>query len=337
VKTRMLGRNGGEVSSIGFGCYELTGPFGKIDERDAIAVVHRALDLGITLFDTADVYGPFTNEELVGRAIKGRRDKVFLSTKFGQEVLVDQTGSDGTANAAPTRINGRPDYIRKACDASLRRLNVDYVDMYIQHRVDPDVPIEDTIGAMGELVRNGKVRHIGLSEAAPSTIRRAHAVHPLTAVESEYSLWTREPEGELFTTIEQLGIGFIAFSPLGRGFLTNTLKSMSDLAPDDKRRFYPRFEEQHFNKNQALLESLRQIADEMGITTAQLSLAWVLSQRPYIVPIPGTKRQTYVEQNAAAVGVELSADTLARLDRAMPKGVASGPRYSEADMARVNL
>lgn len=336
MKKRKLGRNGPEVSSIGFGCYELTGPFGKIEEKDAVAVVHRALDIGITLLDTADIYGPFTNEELIGRAVKRRRDKVFLSTKFGQEVLTG-AAMDSTANAAPTRINGRPEYIRKACDASLKRLGVDHVDMYIQHRVDPEVPIEDTIGAMAGLVKQGKVRYIGLSEAAPATIRRAHKVHPLTALESEYSLWTRDPEGELLDTLDELGIAFIAFSPLGRGFLTNTLKSMSDLAPDDKRRFYPRFEEQHFNRNQALLVPLREIADELGITTAQLSLAWVLAQGDHIVPIPGTKRQTYVEQNAAAVDVTLSADVLARLDRAMPKGIASGPRYGEADMSRINL
>jgi aryl-alcohol dehydrogenase-like predicted oxidoreductase len=336
VKTRKLGRNGPEISTIGFGCYELTGPFGKIDEADAIAVVHRALDVSITLLDTADIYGPFTNEELVGRAIKGRRDKVFLSTKFGQEVLTG-VAMDSSANAAPTRINGRPDYIRKACDASLKRLGVDHVDLYIQHRVDPEVPIEDTVGAMAGLVSQGKVRYIGLSEAAPATIRRAQEIHPLTAVESEYSLWTRDPEGELLDTLDELGVGFIAFSPLGRGFLTNTLKTMSDLAPDDKRRFYPRFEEQHFNKNQALLVPLQEIAKELGVTTAQLSLAWVLNQSEHIVPIPGTKRQTYVEQNAAAADIVLSKSVLARLDQAMPKGVASGPRYGDLDMSRINL
>jgi aryl-alcohol dehydrogenase-like predicted oxidoreductase len=332
---RKLGRNGPQVSAIGFGCYELTGSFGKINEKDAADVLLHALDLGITLLDTADIYGPHTNEELVGRTVKSRRDEVFLSTKFGQEIS-SGTAENNTANAVATRINGRPDYIRKACDASLKRLGVDHVDMYIQHRVDPTVAIEETIGAMGGLVKQGKVRHIGLSEAAPATVRRAHAVHPVTAVESEYSLWTREPEGELLDTLEELGIGFIAFSPLGRGFLTNTLKSLSDLAPGDLRRFYPRFEEEHFNKNQALLVPLKEIAEELGVTTAQVSLAWVLHQRDFIVPIPGTKRQIYLDQNVAATEIKLSSEVVARLDRAMPRGIASGPRYGEQDMSRIN-
>lgn len=335
MKMRRLGRNGPHVSAIGFGCYELTGSFGKIDETVAAAVLLYALDLGITLLDTADLYGPYTNEQLVGRTIKGRRDQVFLSTKFGQEIL-SASEKNETANAVATRINGRPEYVRWACDQSLKRLGVDYVDLYIQHRVDPTVPIEDTVGAMGELVKAGKVRHIGLSEPAVATVRRAHKTYPITVIESEYSLWTREPEGEMFDTLEELGIGFIAFSPLGRGFLTSTLKKLSDLPPGDLRRFYPRFQEEHFDKNQALLAPLEEIAKELGVTPAQVSLAWVLHQRDFIVPIPGTKRQKYLSQNVDATEIKLTVDILKRLDNAMPKGIASGPRYGEADMQRIN-
>lgn len=334
MKMRKLGRNGPDVSAIGLGCYELTGPFGSVEEKDAIAVIHRALDLGITLLDTADVYGPFTNEVLVGKAIGDRRDSVFLSTKFGQEFLPEEKGKE---KFVPTRINGRPDYVRKACEASLGRLGTDRIDLYIMHRVDPEVPIEETVGALKDLVGAGKIRYIGLSEAAPTTVRRANAVHQVTALESEYSLWTREPEDEMIGTLEELGSGFVAFSPLGRGFLTNTLTKYEDLAPDDLRRNYPRFEKEHFEKNQALLVELREMADEIGITVAQLSLAWVLSRSPHIVPIPGTKRVTYVEQNVAAVDAVLGEDVLARLDKAMPKGVASGSRYNELDTSRVNL
>lgn len=335
MKMRRLGRNGPEVSAIGLGCYELTGPFGHIDESDAIGVIHHALDLGITMLDTADVYGPFTNEKLVGRAIRDRRDSVFLVTKFGQEFMPEMGGGVGE-KFVPTRINGRPEYIRKACDASLQRLGIDHIDLYVMHRVDPDVPIEETIGGLKTLIDEGKVRHIGLSEPAPATVRRAHAVHPLTVVESEYSLWTRDPEDEMLGTLDELGAGFVAFSPLGRGFLTNKLKSIDDLAPGDLRRNYPRFEKEHFDKNQQLLVTLQEIAEQLDISVAQLSLAWVLSRSQHIVPIPGTKRKAYVEQNIAAVEIDLPPAALRRLDEAMPKGVASGLRYNDLDMSRIN-
>jgi aryl-alcohol dehydrogenase-like predicted oxidoreductase len=336
MRMRRLGRDGPEVSGIGLGCYELTGPFGHIDENDAIGVIHHALDLGITMLDTADVYGPFTNERLVGRAIRDRRDSVFLTTKFGQEFSPDFGGGIGE-KFVPTKINGRPEYVRKACDASLERLGVDHIDLYIMHRVDPDVPIEETVGGLRGLIDAGKIRYYGLSEPAPATVRRAHAAHPITVVESEYSLWTRDPEDGMLSTLDELGAGFIAFSPLGRGFLTNNLKSVDDLAPGDLRRNYPRFEKEHFEKNQNLLVALRELAEEVGITVAQLSLAWVLSRGEHIVPIPGTKRKAYVEQNIAAVAVDLPESVLERLDRAMPKGVASGLRYNELDMTRINL
>jgi aryl-alcohol dehydrogenase-like predicted oxidoreductase len=335
VQTRKLGANGPPVSKVGFGCYELTGLFGTIAEKDAIAVLLHALDLGITLLDTADIYGPYINEKLIGRTIKGRREQVFLLTKFGQEIGGRLT-NENAKSPMPPRINGRPDYVRKACDASLKRLGVDHIDMYVQHRVDPTVPIEETVGAMGELVEQGKVRYIGLSEPAVATVRRAHKTYPLTAIESEYSLWTREPENEMFDVVDELRIGFIAFSPLGRGFLTSTLKQLADLPPDDLRRSYPRFTEENFNKNRALLAPLEEIARELDVSAAQVSLAWVLHQREFIVPIPGTKRQRYLDQNAAAAEISLSPEILARLNRAMPVGIAAGPRHGDVEMQRMN-
>lgn len=330
MKTRRLGRNGPEVSAIGLGCYELSGAYGQADEKEAINTVHRALDLGISLLDTADVYGPYINEELVGRAIRRRRHDVVLLTKFGQQKIDDGHGPSSV------RINGRPEYVKQACAASLRRLGVDYIDIYIQHRVDPDVPIEETVGALADLVAEGKVRYIGLTEAAAATIRRAHAVHPIALVESEYSLWTRDPEIDVLKTLDEIDAGFIAFSPLGRGFLTGKLKSPDDLADGDARRAIPRFDAENFRNNQALLDELDQISLEVGITTAQLALAWLLSRSPFIVPIPGTKRPAYVEQNAKAVDVVLSQEMLRRLDQAMPRGVAAGERYSPEGMSMIN-
>ena len=302
----------------------MSGFYGAADEQEAIATIHRALELGVTLLDTADIYGPFTNEELVGKAIKGRREQVVLATKFGNEPLPDGT----------SRINGRPEYVRKACDASLKRLGVDYIDLYYQHRVDLEVPVEETVGAMAELVKAGKVRYLGLSEAAAKTVRRAHAVHPIAALQSEYSLWTRDPEGEILDTLRELGIALVPFSPLGRGFLTGNLKETSQMDPNDNRRKFPRFQEGNLQKNQALLKPVVEIAQELGVTPAQVALAWVLAQGEDIIPIPGTKRREYLELNVAAVEIALSAEQLARLNEALPKGAAAGPRY--ADMTTVN-
>jgi len=324
LKTRRIGRNGPEVSAIGLGCMGMSGFYGAADEQEAIATIHRALELGVTLLDTADIYGPFTNEELVGKAIKGRREQVVLATKFGNEPLPDGT----------SRINGRPEYVRKACDASLKRLGVDYIDLYYQHRVDLEVPVEETVGAMAELVKAGKVRYLGLSEAAAKTVRRAHAVHPIAALQSEYSLWTRDPEGEILDTLRELGIALVPFSPLGRGFLTGNLKETSQMDPNDNRRKFPRFQEGNLQKNQALLKPVVEIAQELGVTPAQVALAWVLAQGEDIIPIPGTKRREYLELNVAAVEIALSAEQLARLNEALPKGAAAGPRY--ADMTTVN-
>jgi aryl-alcohol dehydrogenase-like predicted oxidoreductase len=300
--------------------------YGTGDENEAVATIDRALELGITLLDTADMYGPFTNEVLVGRAIRGRRDEVVLATKFGNERRED---------GSYVGINGRPEYVRAACDASLQRLGVDVIDLYYQHRVDPNTPVEETWGAMKELVDAGKVRHLGISEAAPGTIRRAHAVHPVTAVQTEYSLWTRDPEenGVLATTRE-LGIGFVAYSPLGRGFLSGQIRTVDDLPEDDFRRRNPRFQGENFAKNLELVDRVREIAAEKGVTASQLALAWVLHQGDDIVPIPGTKRVRYLEENAAAAFVELSPADLARIDEAAPRGATAGDRYP--DMSTVN-
>jgi aryl-alcohol dehydrogenase-like predicted oxidoreductase len=299
--------------------------YGTADEGEAIATIHRAIELGVTFLDTADMYGPFTNERLVGRAISDRRDKVVLATKFGNE-----RNEDGSW----VGINGRPEYVHKACDASLERLGVDHIDLYYQHRVDANTPIEETVGAMKELVDAGKVRHLGLSEAAPDTIRRAHAVHPIDALQTEYSLWERHPEDEILPTVRELGIGFVPYSPLGRGFLSGQIKSLDDLAENDFRRNGPRFQGENFQKNLDLVEKVEEIANEKGVTPSQLALAWVLAQGEDIVPIPGTKRVKYLEENVGAVDVELTDDDLRRLDEAFPKGAAAGDRYP--DMSTVN-
>lgn len=323
--TRRLGRSGPEVSAVGLGCMGMSEFYGTADEERCLATIRRALDLGVDFLDTADMYGPFTNEKLVGRAIRGRRDEVTLATKFGN-VRTEDGGFVG--------VDGRPEYVREACHASLERLGVERIDLYYQHRVDPDVPVEETVGAMGRLVEEGKVRWLGLSEAAPATIRRAHAEHPITALQTEYSLWTRFPEAEILPTVRELGIGYVAYSPLGRGFLTGRFRSPDDLPDDDWRRENPRFQGENFRMNLALVDRVRSLADEKGVTPAQLALAWLLHRGEDVVPIPGTTRVEHLEENVAAVEVELSEQEMERLDRAVPPGSAAGTRYP--DMGSVN-
>jgi aryl-alcohol dehydrogenase-like predicted oxidoreductase len=330
MNKRTLGPDGPEVSAIGLGCMGMSAFYGAADEGEALATIQRALDLGCGFLDTSDMYGPHTNERLVGRAIKDRRDEVFLATKFGIKV------EPGEAGGPPVRsIDGSPDYVRSACEGSLQRLGVEHVDLYYQHRVDPKTPIEDTVGAMAELVAAGKVRHLGLSEASAETIRRAHAVHPITAVQTEYSLWTRDVEEEILPTLEELGIALVAYSPLGRGFLSGRFTSPEELDEGDFRRYGPRFNGDNLTQNLALAERVKELAAEKGITPGQLALAWVLHRGEHIVPIPGTKRVSYLEENLAAADVSLSDEEVDQIADAVP--AAAGERYDEAGMRGVSL
>ncbi len=325
MEQRKLGGQGLVVSSLGLGCMGMSEFYGPRDDAESLATIHRALELGVTFLDTADMYGVGDNERLVGRALRGRRESVVLATKFG-----NQRNPDGTW----VRINGTPEYVRGACDASLQRLGVDHIDLYYQHRVDSTVPIEDTVGAMAELVRQGKVRYLGLSEAAPATIRRAHRVHPISALQTEYSLWTRDPETEVLPTVRELGIGFVAYSPLGRGFLTGRFRSLADLAENDFRRRNPRFQGENLERNQEIARRVAALARERQVTPAQLALAWLLARGPDLVPIPGTKRRPYLEENVVAAAIALTPAEVARLDEALPPGTTAGARYP--DMSTVN-
>jgi aryl-alcohol dehydrogenase-like predicted oxidoreductase len=329
VTQRTLGSGGAAlvVSAEGLGCMGMSQSYGPADDAESTATIHAALDAGVTLLDTADIYGPYVNEELVGRAIAGRRDEVVLATKFGNQLLADGSRT----------VNGQPEYLRAACDASLARLGVDHIDLYYQHRVDPTLPIEETWGALGELVAAGKVGHLGISEAAPETIRRAHATHPVTALQTEWSLWSRDVEDDgVLATVRELGIGFVAYSPLGRGFLSGQVRNIDDLDPDDFRRRSPRFQGDNFTRNLELVARVHEIATSKGVTPSQLALAWVLAQGPDVVPIPGTKRRSYLAENIAALDITLSADDLRRIEEAAPKGAAHGDRYPEPMMQALN-
>ncbi len=327
MEQRALGKQGLKVSALGLGCMGMSDFYGSGDEKESISVIHRALELGVNFFDTADMYGPFTNEKLLGKALAGKRGQAVLATKFG-----NVRGEDGSFLG----ISGKPDYVLKACDASLKRLGVDHIDLYYQHRVDTTVPIEDTVGAMAQLVKQGKVRYLGLSEAAPDTIRRAHKVHPISALQTEYSLWSRDPEDEVLPTVRELGIGFVPYSPLGRGFLTGRYRRIEDLEPNDWRRHNPRFQGDNFTRNLQLVDKINELAARKKVKASQLALAWVLAQGKDIAPIPGTKHVKYLEENIAAASIQLSPEELREIDTIAPKGVAAGTRYPEAGMKTIH-
>jgi aryl-alcohol dehydrogenase-like predicted oxidoreductase len=331
LTTRKLGSQGLEVSSIGLGCMPMSQSYGPADESESIATLHRAVELGVTLFDTAEMYGPFANEELLGRAFRGMRDRVVIATKFGFRIAAEGSGRDRI-----TGLDSRPEHVREAVDGSLKRLAIETIDLLYQHRVDPDVPIEDTVGAMADLVRAGKVRHLGLSEPSAATLRRAHAVHPIAAVQSEYSLWTRDPEREVLPTCAELGIGFVPYSPLGRGFLTGTIETTESLAPDDFRRLQPRFQDAAMQNNRRIVEAVKRLADARGATPAQLAIAWLLAQDDRIVPIPGARKLKHLEENMAAADLVLSAVELAAIRDVLPAEGVSGARYDERSMRAVN-